>query len=432
MKIFKFKLLKLFLIAKQLLDLRTDFDEQGAREVISSGVDFRSGNAWGLIFAIFVASIGLNTNSTAVIIGAMLISPLMGPIVGAGYSLGTHDFDLLKKSTNNLIYAVAISIITSTIFFLFSPSSGVQSELLARTQPTFFDVLIAFFGGSAGIVAMTRKVKSNAIPGVAIATALMPPLCTVGYSIAHLEWSFAIGALYLFSINAIFILISTYLFVRLLGFRLKSDRNPSRDKIIHQTMTWVSVIVVVPSLVMAWYLHKKTEFVNRANSFITEDLRFANTFVASKEIEFKLSAPKIRLKLFGDSLSDKAQLALRKKMKEISGLEHAELVIDFIGRDGFTIDDLAKKFITKNEVIQLIKIEKNNKNLNDESISAKIINKINILHRKSVESVIIQNNKVDFIWKSKPTNIMIQNAEKFIYEELISEPPNFSHSITVK
>ncbi len=160
---------------RRLLNLRADMDEDATVATIRENVNFHSANAWTLVFAIFVASIGLNTNSAAVIIGAMLISPLMGPIVGAGLAMGINDFSLLKRSGQNLLYAVVISILTSTCYFLVSPLSEVQSELLARTQPTFYDVLIAIFGGAAGIVAVSRKEKGNAIPGVAIATALMPP-----------------------------------------------------------------------------------------------------------------------------------------------------------------------------------------------------------------------------------------------------------------
>ncbi|HZH55403.1 MAG TPA: DUF389 domain-containing protein, partial [Sphingobacteriaceae bacterium] len=135
-------------------------------QVMESGIVFKGTNLWILIFAIFIACVGLNVNSTAVIIGAMLISPLMGPIIGMGYSLATYDFTLLKKAASNFGFAVASGLITSTLYFLVTPISEAHSELLARTQPNIYDVLIALFGGLAGIIAMSSKVKGNIIPGV--------------------------------------------------------------------------------------------------------------------------------------------------------------------------------------------------------------------------------------------------------------------------
>lgn len=429
----KFKTLKLYIIAKRLLDLKNDLDEQGSYEIINSGAEFKSGNAWGLICAIFIASIGLNVNSTAVIIGAMLISPLMGPIVGAGYSLGTHDFILLKKSTTNLFYAIAISITASTLFFLFSPTGGAQSELLARTQPTFFDVLIAFFGGAAGIVATTRKIKGNAIPGVAIATALMPPLCTVGYGLANLELAYVAGAFYLFSINATFILISTYLFTRLLGFQLKEDRNPKRDKMIHRAMTWSSIAIVIPSLIMAWFLHKKTSFENNANLFLNNDFVFSNTFIASKEIQFELAKPKIKVKLFGEPLTNEAQFNLRRKIKNIPALSNADLILDFIGRDSFTINDLEKRFVTKNEISQIIKVENTRQQSDLAEVALKITNKINSNNFPvSVKQVHLSKNSIEIVWVGKPSKTVIQAAEKISYELLLNEAPIFYHSVIIK
>ena len=178
-------------------------DEQEIIAQISSGVSFRGANLWVLIFAIFIASLGLNVNSTAVIIGAMLISPLMGPIIGMGLAVGINDLSLLKRSAKNYGVATLISVLTATVYFLISPLSEAQSELLARTSPTLYDVLIAFCGGAAGIIALCTRGKGNVIPGVAIATALMPPLCTVGYGLSLFNARYIFGALYLFIINSI-------------------------------------------------------------------------------------------------------------------------------------------------------------------------------------------------------------------------------------
>ena len=177
-----------------------------AEQSIREGVSFRGTNILILIFAILIASLGLNTNSTAVIIGAMLISPLMGPIIGLGLAIGVEDFELLKRSLRNLVVAAVFSVLASTVYFLISPVSEGHSELLARTSPTIYDVLIGFFGGGAGIFAIASKNKGNVIPGVAIATALMPPLCTVGYGLATWQMPYFFGALYLFLINSIYIL----------------------------------------------------------------------------------------------------------------------------------------------------------------------------------------------------------------------------------
>ena len=174
-----------------ILNLREgEDDREKTLETVKKNISFKGANLWILACAIIVASVGLNVNSTAVIIGAMLISPLMGPIVGAGFALGIYDFSLLKKSLKNLLNATVVSLVVSTLYFYLSPFKDVQSELLARTSPNIYDILIAFFGGVVGVIAVTRSEKGNPIPGVAIATALMPPLCTAGYGIATAQWTF--------------------------------------------------------------------------------------------------------------------------------------------------------------------------------------------------------------------------------------------------
>ena len=211
---------------------RFSLSEDSARQeetvdMICRGVEFRGTNLWVLIFATMIASLGLNVNSAAVIIGAMLVSPLMGPIMGVGLSLGINDFDLLKKSLRNFSLMVVVAIATSTLYFFISPLGTARSELLARTVPTTYDVLIAFFGGLAGIVAQSRKDRnSTVIPGVAIATALMPPLCTAGFGLATGQFKFFIGAFYLFFINTVFIALATYMVVRMLKYHKKKFLDP--------------------------------------------------------------------------------------------------------------------------------------------------------------------------------------------------------------
>ena len=217
---------------RRFLRDRFDLGEDSALqdEVVDNicrGVDFRGTNLWVLIFATFVASLGLNVNSTAVIIGAMLISPLMGPIMGVGLSVGMNDFELMKRSLKSFLITTAFSVTTATVFFLFTPIAEAQSELLARTSPTIYDVFIALFGGLAGVVALSTKEKGNVIPGVAIATALMPPLCTAGYGLASGNLIYFLGAFYLYFINSVFISLATFIGVRLMHFQRKEfvDKN---------------------------------------------------------------------------------------------------------------------------------------------------------------------------------------------------------------
>src|SRR5690606_33222346 len=202
----------------ELLNIQDDTDRETTVESIKKDISFKGHNAWILVFSIFVASIGLNVSSAAVIIGAMLISPLMGPIVGAGLSLAINDIDTLKRSLMNLAVMVVLSVLTAWLYFSISPIKQETPELIARTYPTILDVLVALFGGLALIVAKTKKgTIASVIMGVAIATALMPPLCTVGYGLAVGNWSYAGGAFYLFSINSVFIALSTFVVAKLLG-----------------------------------------------------------------------------------------------------------------------------------------------------------------------------------------------------------------------
>ena len=210
-----YRSLKLRLLRR--FDLRADqADVAEIDATIRSGVEFRGTNLWVLIFAILIASVGLNVNSTAVVIGAMLISPLMGPIIGLGYGAGVNDSALMRSSLFNLGLAAFISLLASTLYFWLTPLTQAHSELLARTTPSIWDVLIALFGGLAGVIGVTRRVKSNLIPGVAIATALMPPLCTAGYGLATGNLSYFLGAFYLFAINSVFIAIATLMMVRVM------------------------------------------------------------------------------------------------------------------------------------------------------------------------------------------------------------------------
>lgn len=280
-------------------------DREGTIAGIIRDIEFKGPNLWILVCSIFIASIGLNTNSTAVIIGAMLISPLMGPIVGIGYSAAVYDYALLMRSLRNFGLAVAFAVITSTLYFLISPLYEIQSELLARTRPTVFDVLIAFFGGFAGIIAGSRREKSNVIPGVAIATALMPPLCTAGFGIATGNMQFFIGAFYLFFINSVFICLASLIGVRLLRFKKKVYLEKTRERKVKQYITVFIIVTIIPSLIIAIDVAKESVFKQKAESFVRE--RISNRddiFLVSKELKYTSKLQTIRLNILGETLEE--------------------------------------------------------------------------------------------------------------------------------
>ena len=235
---------------------------------IEKGIEFKGTNLWILMCAILVASVGLNMNSTAVIIGAMLISPLMGPINGMGYGIATYDMPLFRRAIKNFTFAVGVSLITSALYFFITPVSTAHSELLARTSPTIYDVLIAFFGGLAGILAISSKLKGNVIPGVAIATALMPPICTAGYGLATLQFYFVFGALYLFTINTVFIAVAALLVCQVLKFPIRCVIDPQKRKGVNRIISAVLLITTVPSIILGYNLVQQENFNEAANRYI--------------------------------------------------------------------------------------------------------------------------------------------------------------------
>lgn len=261
--------IKLFL--NETFDISNDTNRSATIEDIKAGVDMKGQNAWILIFSILVASTGLNTSSTAVVIGAMLISPLMGPILGMGLSLGINDIDFLKKAIKNFGVMVVLSLLTSFLFFSIPMFQNETPELLARTFPDVRDVIIALSGGLALIIALSRRNKSlNTIAGVAIATALMPPLCTAGYGLATAKWDFFRGALFLFSINAIFIASATFVVVRFLKFPYEEYANSQRRKIISQVISIFAIAILVPSIYMFYQLYRKSDFNQKADGLISK------------------------------------------------------------------------------------------------------------------------------------------------------------------
>ena len=254
---------------------------------ISDGVDFHGATLWVLIFAIFIASLGLNVNSTAVIIGAMLISPLMGPIIGMGLAVGIADLKLFKRALTNYLITTVISVVTATIYFTISPITEAQSELLARTSPTLYDVLIALFGGAAGILAISTKSKNNVIPGVAIATALMPPLCTAGYGLAVSNTSYFFGAFYLYFINTVFIAFTTCIGVRLLHFHRKKFVDREKMKRVNYYIISIVIITMLPAGYMTWSIIKQSVTENNVEKFVRDELNNNGTYIISHEYDSK-------------------------------------------------------------------------------------------------------------------------------------------------
>ena len=278
------------LFIRRLLSLRDDkAPEDETVASIKAGVEFRGARLWILIFAIFIASLGLNTNSAAVIIGAMLISPLMGPIMGMGLGVGINDFELLKRSFRSFAVATIFSVLTATFYFAITPIDEAQSELLARTSPTIYDVLIALFGGLAGIVALssTGQRGGNVIPGVAIATAIMPPLCTTGFGIATGNWLYSAGAFYLYLINSIFISLATFIGVNIFHFKKKVFVDKQREKRVKHIIITIAVLTMLPSALLTYMLVREDMFTNKANNFIADVVSSDHTQVISKDVDYR-------------------------------------------------------------------------------------------------------------------------------------------------
>ena len=310
---------------KEYLDLRKDKDNELATvDSIRKGVEFKGANLWILIFAIFMASLGLNVNSTAVIIGAMLISPLMGPIMGVGLSVGLNDFELMKRSLKSFLITTLFSVTTATVFFLVSPVAEGQSELLARTSPTIYDVFIALFGGLAGVVALSTKEKGNVIPGVAIATALMPPLCTAGYGLASGNLIYFLGAFYLYFINSVFISLATFIGVRVMHFQRKEFVDKKREKTVRKYIILIVVLTMCPAVYLTFGIIKSTFYETAANHFINTELNFENTQVLDKKISYEHR--EIRVVLIGPEVPEASIALARSKMKQYK-LEETKLVV---------------------------------------------------------------------------------------------------------
>ncbi len=293
-------------------DLESQLDSE---QSIRSGVSFKGSQLLVLIFAIFIASLGLNTDSIPVIIGAMLISPLMGPIIGMGLAIGIQDFVLLKRGLKNIIAAVLGSILASALYFLISPQYEGASQLLARTSPSIYDVFVALFGGAAGILSIACRNKGQVMPGVAIATSLMPPLCTAGYGLATLQMKFFLGALYLFFTNMIFILFATWIGVKLLRYKKIVYNNDDKAKRIQIIVYWIVGATVAISAYLTINMIRTTIFINEATKFVETEMVFPNTQVLNHKEYVKKGKRHIDVTLIGAALpKDSLQLAMINKL----------------------------------------------------------------------------------------------------------------------
>ena len=331
-------------------DIYEHTDPVAAANRIRNGIGFRGPNAWLLAFSIVIASAGLNVNSTAVIIGAMLISPLMGPIIGAGLAVGTNDLDLLKYAGKNLLVMVLISLAASTLFFLLSPLELVNpTELMARTRPTIFDVLIAFFGGFAGILENSRKEQGTVLAGVAIATALMPPLCTAGYGISILSGRYFFGAMSLFLINCVFIMLATYLMVKYLRFRTVTSLDPKQAKRRGRIMTAIVLAFVVPSVIAAVSLTRDNNFERNVEAFVRDNKVLGRSYIYDYRI-YNDKGRKLEVSIAGEPMTFEQQTALYASARE-HRIKDEQLVIreHMIGMSGEEMNTLIKDIYDKTD-----------------------------------------------------------------------------------
>lgn len=356
---------------------RSEEQELEAVADIRKGVNFRGSTLWILICAILIASLGLNVNSTAVIIGAMLISPLMGPIIGMGYSIGTYDFELLKRSFFNFLVATVISILTATFYFAITPLDTAQSEILARTSPTFYDICIALVGGIAGVIAIGAREKGNVVPGVAIATALMPPLCTSGFGFATGNIKYAAGALFLFFINVVFIGTATYMGVVLMGFKKQTNLDCKHRNKLYACIIAIVLIAFCPAVFMTVNIVRQTLYEKAAGAFIDSEFNgLVNSIAIDKNISYKDRT--IRIVLLGANISE-SEKEIFKSHLENYGLKDTHLSIVQGGKNDDDIDAIKSMILEdfyKNSEEKLVKQQEQIAKLNEELSSYKTFDEL--------------------------------------------------------
>lgn len=398
------------------LEIHRASDEEIHNNILS-GVEIRGGNLAILFCAIFIASLGLNVNSTAVIIGAMLISPLMGPIIAIGYGIGTNDFEIIKKAIKILTIEIIISMITSILYFSITPLKEAGSEIMARTSPTIWDVMIAFIGGLAGIIGVTRREKTNVIPGVAIATALMPPLCTAGFGLATMQGDIFLGAFYLFLINSVFISLSTYVVTKLLKLPIKSYLDEKVQKKMRATIFSIMVVTVIPSIFIAYNIVVENITSTNINKFVKSELNFAQTRVIAQYFDNK--EKKLEVVLVGEQISKDVEKFLEQKMKEYS-LENISLIFNQGGNNISSLEEVEKlkeSFLNqmkKNEEV-ILEVQKNGNNTKNID-NKKIIEEVKILF-PNIEDLGI--NSIFMSDKNKEALVVIiKSSDEFDKENL--------------
>lgn len=345
-----FESIKKFLL--ELLDFREDTDHVATIEAIKVDIPFKGATAWILIFAVFVASIGLNANSTAVVIGAMLISPLMGPILGIGMSIAINDIDTLRKSLSNLATMIILSLLTAFLFFYIFPLSEDNSELLGRVRPDIRDVLIAFFGGLALMVARTKKgTVASVIFGVAIATALMPPLCTAGYGLAVGKWSYFFGAMYLFLINTIFIALATFLVLKLLKFRMIRYANSAKRKRIAQLASLLAIVVMIPAIYTFIKVYKENKVNTQLSLFIKYEIK-SNRLYQLMDDEYNEKEKKLSLNFFNEVTQAEKNSLQNSLSTDPRYVDCNDIIIDIIGSDTKSFDLITTAYKDKSEELK--------------------------------------------------------------------------------
>jgi uncharacterized hydrophobic protein (TIGR00271 family) len=330
---------------RETMDLHWEAQVDGTGDIIRKDMIFRGHVVWVLVCSIFIASIGLNTNSPAVIIGAMLISPLMGPILAIGLAIGTNDMRLLRRAMKNFGVMVVVALITSTFYFLITPISDIQTEILARTRPTLLDAGVAIFGGIAGIIGVSRRNRGNVIPGVAIATALMPPLCTAGYGLATAQWSFLFGALYLFMLNSIFIALATFLIIRLLHFPMAQEVDPKRARNVRWAMTIFLVLLLAPSAYMLYTVAQEAVIRRQVGLFVRDTFPYQGAELLEQRFQISDKERRLDLYLFGSRLSDDEIDRIEADMAR-QGLAGVQLVIHQTGQVGLPMGDITREVRT--------------------------------------------------------------------------------------
>lgn len=331
---------------RKRLSIIDNADPKATIEGIENDVEFKGFNLWILIFSIFICSIGLNVDSDPVIIGAMLISPLMGPIMGVGLSVGINDIDLLKRSLRNWGVAVVMALIASVAYFAIAPDFGTADNLLARTQPTLLDVLIAIFGGAAGILAGSRKAKSNVVPGVAIATALMPPLCTAGYGIANGNMLYFLGAIYLFLINSIFISLTTTLVVRYLQFPLRKLADPAKERKRRRLVTAILLVFILPSGYVFYSVVTEAVEEQAINNFISEEIHVDGAVMMPPTIERHGDATEVTLSFIGEQASEELIQSWQRELTQ-HDLEHVVLnITQYADKDDYANGEEMQRIVT--------------------------------------------------------------------------------------